>query len=281
MEAGEGEPLIMVPATISELENWKALAQFMAQWFHVYFFELPGHGRSEAFKDGFSSQRVAELVGQLADSQGIQRFNLMGFSFGGILAMRTYKLLSQRIDRLILIAPCLDHRALPFSRFRVSLLYGFNWFLSRPKVQMLFCDLIHDQRTLTPIVRFLQTFGHLEKNLHLERKLLTTPASTIEVLNAQLNEILTTEFDVDPTRHETPCYFAMSIHDPLLRFDTTLGIVYKHFADVSTMSLTYPFHQPPRAFTYDELNHDFFETVDRFIREKACQWVVSRELVPV
>src|SRR5512140_2072110 len=89
MEVGEGEPLIMVPATISELENWQALAQFMAQWFHVYFFELPGHGRSEPFKDGFSSQRVAELVGQLADSQGLERFNLMGFSFGGILAMRT------------------------------------------------------------------------------------------------------------------------------------------------------------------------------------------------
>jgi hypothetical protein len=129
-------------------------------------------------------------------------------------------------------------------------------------------------------VRFLQTFGHLEKNLHLERKLLTTPASTIEVLNAQLEEILTTEFDVSPTRHDTPCYFAMSIHDPLLRFDTTLGIVYKHFADVSTMSLTYPFHQPPRAFTYDELNRDFFDTVDRFMREKACQWVNSRELMP-
>jgi len=44
-------PLIIVPATISELENWLSLAQFMAQWFHVYFFELPGHGRSEPFRN--------------------------------------------------------------------------------------------------------------------------------------------------------------------------------------------------------------------------------------
>ena len=84
LEAGKGEPLIIVPATISELENWRTLAQFMAQWFHVYFFELPGHGESEPFQHGFSSQKVAKLVSQLADKLGYQRFNLMGFSFGGI-----------------------------------------------------------------------------------------------------------------------------------------------------------------------------------------------------
>ena len=50
LETGQGEPLIMVPATISELESWRTLAQFMGQWFHVYFFELPAlpGGRSMA-----------------------------------------------------------------------------------------------------------------------------------------------------------------------------------------------------------------------------------------
>ena len=280
MEAGEGEPLIMVPATISELENWQALAQFMAQWFHVYFFELPGHGQSEPFKDGFSSQRVAELVSQLADSQGFEHFNLMGFSFGGILAMRTYKLLSHRVDRLVLIAPCLGHRALPLSSFRVTLLYKFNRLLGHPKVQARFCDLIHNQRTLSPIVKFLQKIGRLEQTIPLERKLLTTPASTIEVLNVQVNEILTTEFETNPIRHKTPCYFAMSIYDPLLRFDITLGILHNHFADVSTVRLSYPFHQPARAFTYEELNRDFYETVDTFMQVKTCKWTGEGNVLP-
>lgn len=269
MEVGEGEPLIMVPATISELENWQALAQFMAQWFRVYFFELPGHGQSEPFKGGFSSHRVGELVSQLAASQGLKRFNLMGFSFGGILAMRTYKLLSHRIDRLILIAPCLGHRALPMSRFRVSLLYRVNRLLSHPKAQVLFCNLIHNRRTLPLLVKCLQMVGRIEQTIPLERKLLTASASTIAILNAQVNEILTAEFEVDQVRHTTPCYFAMSVHDPLLRFDTTLGIVHNHFADVSTVRLAYPFHQPPRAFTYEELNRDFYETVNAFMQVKT------------
>ena len=41
LETGQGAPLIIVPATISELENWVSMAQFMGQWFRVFFFELP------------------------------------------------------------------------------------------------------------------------------------------------------------------------------------------------------------------------------------------------
>jgi pimeloyl-ACP methyl ester carboxylesterase len=265
METGEGEPLIMVPATISELESWRTLAQFMAQWFHVYFFELPGHGESEPFEGGFSSQKVAELVGQLADKFGHKRFNLMGFSFGGILAMQTFKLLSHRIDRMILIAPCLGYRALPFSSLRLSLLHKSNQLLGKPKVQEGFVNLIHNPHTVSITVKFLQKIGHLEDTIPLQEKLPRTKASTVAVLNAQINEILTTDFDVDSNKHNVPCYFAMSVHDPLLNFDTTQEILEDHFTNLSTVQLAYPYHQPPAPFTYDELNRDFHETVDSFI----------------
>ena len=279
MEAGSGTPLIMVPATISELENWISLAQFMGQWFRVFFFELPGHGQSEPFQEGFSSQRVAELVGQLSDTLGFEHFNLMGFSFGGILAMRTFKLLSERIDRMFLIAPCLDHRALPWSKLRFSLMHGFNWLMDQPGLRDHFCRVINNKRTVSLAVKFLQKLMHLENTIPLERKLLATRPSTIEVLNVQLREVLTTEFEVAPTKFETPCYFAMSVHDPLLRFDTTLGIIHNHFASVSALPLLYPFHQPPRPFTYDELNGTFYKTVDSFMQASMPLEVGSSSIV--
>ncbi len=266
LETGKGEPLIMVPATISELQDWLPLAQFMAQWFHVYFFELPGHGQSGPFREQFSSKQVAELVAQLANKLGFDQFNLMGFSFGGILAMRTFKLLSHRIKRMILIAPCLDHRALPFSKVRLQLLYRSNQLLSHPKIQARFIDLIRNPQTVSMTVRALQKIGRLEDTIPLETKLPRTTANTISVLNAQINEILTIEFEVAQDKYETPCYFAMSIHDPLLRFDTTHEILQNHFANVSTVPLTYPYHQPPAPFTYKELNDDFYETVDAFMQ---------------
>ncbi|HJS17785.1 MAG TPA: alpha/beta hydrolase [Anaerolineales bacterium] len=269
LESGKGEPLIMVPATISELENWRTLAQFMGQWFHVYFFELPGHGQSAPFQEQYSSQRVAELVGQLADTLGFERFSLLGFSFGGILAMRTFKLLSARIDRMLLIAPCLDHRAIPWSPIRFALMHGFNRLMNRPAVRDGFCRLINNERTVSLTVKFLQRFMRLEDTVPLERKLLATKPSTIEVLNAQLYEILTTKFEVASTKYQTPCYFAMSVHDPLLNFNTTLSILHSHFASVSTLPLLYPFHQPPRPFTFDELNQTFHASVDAFVRISA------------
>ncbi len=273
LEAGEGEPLIMVPATISELENWHSLAQFMAQWFHVYFFELPGHGQSEPFCDGFSSQKVSELVGQLADKLGYERFNLMGFSFGGILAMQTFKLLSHRIDRMILIAPCLGHRALPFSTLRLSLLRRANQLLSLPKIRQGFINLLRDPGTIALTVKALQKIGQLEDTIPLQEKLPRTKAETIAVLNAQINEVLTTDFPIAPNKYDTPCYFAMSEFDPLLQFETTHRILQSHFTNVSTVRLSYPFHQPPSPFTYEELNRDFYATVDSFITPKDMQGV--------
>lgn len=268
MEAGEGEPLVIVPATISELENWNHLIRFMAQWFHVYFFELPGHAQSSPFEGNFSSQKVARLVEQLVDELGYERFNLMGFSFGGILAMHTFKHLSDRVDRLMMIAPCIDHRAVQYSPFRLALLYNLMSFLSRPKVEKRFNDLIHDEHAVHWIVKAMQKIGHLERTIPLEEKLPRTPRSTLPVLNAQLREILTTEFDIEEKKYNTPCYFAMSINDPLLYFDTTLEILRRHFETVNTVRLTYPFHQPPAPFTFDELNREFHETLDVFLNKE-------------
>lgn len=271
METGEGEPLIMVPATISELEDWCTLAQFMGQWFHVYFFELPGHGTSEPFEGGFSSRKVAELVEQLYYKLGYERFNLMGFSFGGILAMQTFKLLSHRIDRMILIAPCLGRPALPFSSLRLSLLQRVNRLLSFPKLREKFVDLIHRPQTVSKVVQILQKIGKLEDTIPLQEKLPRTKACTIEVLNVQINEILTTDFKEELGRYDTPCYFAMSVRDPLLRFQTTHEILQSHFTNLSTVQLDYPYHQPPRPFTYKELNHDFRQTVNSFLQPKEFQ----------
>ena len=193
----------------------------------------------------------------------------MGFSFGGILAMQTFKRLSARIDRVVFIAPCLDHRALPFSSFRLSVLYKFNQLLGNPNVQKHFYNLMRNEFTVSMIVSLLQKMGRLEDTVALEKKLLHTAPSTISVLNAQIHEILTTEFEATPIKHQTPCYFAMSVYDPLLRFDITLNVVHNHFENVRAVPLFYPFHQPPGPFAYEELNQKFYKTVDDFIRLSA------------
>jgi pimeloyl-ACP methyl ester carboxylesterase len=85
---GDGPPLIIVPATISLIEDWTPMIQFVGQRYRTYFFEMPGHGSSTPLAEGYSSERIAQVIAGLADHVGAERFALLGFSFGGILALR-------------------------------------------------------------------------------------------------------------------------------------------------------------------------------------------------
>ena len=270
LETGRGEPLIMVPATISELENWRTLAQFMGQWFRVYFFELPGHGKSTPFPGRFSSQRVAELVEQMANHLGFKRFNLMGFSFGGILAMRAYQHLAHRIDRLVLIAPCLGRPTLPFSKTRLFLLSNLNRIMAHPGIQARLNAWIHDPATVSIVVKALRKMGRIENTVPLEERFLRIPPTTLSILNAQVEEILHTHFTLETDKRQTPCYFAMSYRDPLLKYDVALETVQNHFENVKAVRLSYPYHQPPRPFTFEELNSDFYATVNEFMQARPA-----------
>lgn len=259
MKAGSGPPLILVPATISELDNWVTMVCFLAQWFTVYFFELPGHGKSQPFSGRFTTDQVAEVVEKLADSIGAACFSLMGFSFGGILAMKAFQRLSSRIDRLILISPCLTHRALSFSPRRKFWLLQLAAVIARPRVARGMLNLMHNQSTVESLVAMLSLIGSLENTIsdNLKNKLLVLPSTTLDVLSWQIQESLNIEFTLPTVPYKIPCYFAMSWRDPLLDYTTTLDVVQKGFSKVNLTRLDYPFHQPPRPFTLEELNRDF------------------------
>jgi pimeloyl-ACP methyl ester carboxylesterase len=265
LEAGEGPALIIVPATISECKDWIELVRFMAQWFHVFFFELPGHGESTPFQQPFTTSLVAETVEQLVDQLGIQDFSLMGFSFGGILAINTFLRLSDRIQNVILVSPCLSHKAVMLSRSRIRSVFFINHILALPGIQTLFLALLHNPHTVSLVFALLRRLGRIESSIELRPKFLSIRKSTLDVLNGQIKEILSVEFHNPPTRFATPCYLAMSINDPVLDFNTTLTAARLLFSDLMVIKLTHPYHQSPVPLTLDGLNHDYYDTVNEFL----------------
>src|SRR5512138_1117148 len=118
VKAGTGAPLIIVPATVSLIRQWLPLTQFMGQRFTTYFFELPGHGGSTPYPEKFESRFVPKTVEAFVNSLGHEKFSLMGFSFGGLLALRTLEHLQDRIEKVVLLTPCVSRRALKCSRPR-------------------------------------------------------------------------------------------------------------------------------------------------------------------
>jgi pimeloyl-ACP methyl ester carboxylesterase len=265
MEAGSGPTLIIVPATISELENWVDLIQFMAQWFRVYFFELPGHGESTPFRQKFTTTLVAETVSQLLDHLQVERFNLMGFSFGGILAMRTFSLLNHRIDRVILNAPCLTRRAILLSSPQRFALQGTNSLFRQHAVQVQLHRAFHHSHTRAWLMKLFQRMRKLEHTDQLGRKLGVVKMSTLEVLTEEIAEILSVEFPHPARKFDVPCFLTMSVNDPLLDYQVTLEEAQSYFSVIHLTRLYFPFHQPPKPFTFDELNCEFGASARKFL----------------
>ena len=266
LEVGEGPPLIIVPATISECRDWIPLARFMGQWFHVYFFELPGHGESTPFQKPFTTDLVVDTVAQLVDHLSISRFNVMGFSFGGILALKSFYRLRDRIDRIIFLAPCLSHRAVVLSKFRKGFVLNLSRFFNLPPVRRWFLRLLHNPHTVTLGFRFLQKIGKLESTMELRPKLLTISETTLEVLGGQVNEILTVDIPSPIVKSQIPCFFWMSVNDPVLDFNVTFQVIQDHFDRAEVVRSDVPYHQPPEPFTFDGLNRDYYSLVNGFLK---------------
>ncbi|MDZ7586190.1 MAG: alpha/beta hydrolase, partial [Patescibacteria group bacterium] len=246
LHCGQGEPLIMVPATISEINSWLPLAQFMGQRFSAYFFELPGHGQSTPFKQGFSSDLVAQSVEHWLNKLKINRFNLMGFSFGGILATKIMERVENRINKVILLAPCLSHKAVQLSKLRQIVLKIVAGLISLKPAQTPLIKLIHNPSTAALAVQVINKLGKVEitgrRKKDLKKRLLQLPVTTLDVLTKEISEILTCQF---PAKTFTPsCFLGMSVNDPLINFQVTENILKRSFEELTVKKFYWHYHQP-------------------------------------
>ena len=256
VKAGTGPPLIIVPATISLIRQWLPLTQFMGQRFTSHFFELPGHGGSTPYTEKFKSQFVPHTVEQFANNLGYDRFNLMGFSFGGLLALRTLEHLRDRIDKVILLSPCVSKRALKWSTprqlaFKASiklmknqqLLQGAHYVMNAPRLEK-------------PLTYALSKVSNVDRRILENKNALQMPLSTLDVFAYTLDEIFQTEYEYTGIFNNS-CYFGMSVNDDILHYGLTEQIVRRHFQKITVQQFTHPYHQPPEPPTFEWLNREF------------------------
>lgn len=257
VNCGSGPPLVIVPATVSLISQWQPLAQFVGQRYTTYFFELPGHGGSTAYPEAFASRMVPPTVAEFMDAMGHDTFNLMGFSFGGLLAMRTLEALQGRIEHVILLSPCVTRRALKYSTARQ---WGFRQIskaLMSPTLQDMLARLLYSGRFDGPLIFALSKVSSIEKSILESKDALRIPQTTLDVLAYTVSEIFTQEYSAAKLPFRQPCYFAMSINDDLLKYGITLNVVRQHFSDLTIQRFTHPYHQPPEPPTFDWLNAEF------------------------
>lgn len=257
VKCGTGPPLVIVPATVSLIRQWLPLAQFMGQCFTAHFFELPGHGRSTPYPVKFASHLVPQTVGAFMDVLGHDTFNLMGFSFGGLLALRTLEELQDRIENVFLISPCISKKALKFSNSRQWFFRRACTMLKSAYIQQGAVSILHNKKIERSLILALSKISKIDKSILESKDALKIPQSTLDVLVYTVDEIFNSEYHYPGAPFPHPCYFAMSLYDDLLDYDITLNITSQHFTDLTVQTFTLPYHQPPKPPTFEWLNQEF------------------------
>lgn len=102
-EAGQGEPLVSLHGA-GGMKLYRS-HELLAAQYRVIVFEVPGFGQSPANERSQSMPELADTMAQAVANLGIERFNLMGNSFGGKLALWLAVQQPERMQALILVAP--------------------------------------------------------------------------------------------------------------------------------------------------------------------------------
>ncbi|MHA6793095.1 alpha/beta fold hydrolase [Pseudonocardia bannensis] len=105
LEAGEGEPLVLMHGTGGHLEAYAHNIAPLSEHFRVIAYEYPGHGyTTHATRDLELPDYVAHLDG-LLDALGVDRAHLSGESLGGWLALKYAAAHPERVGRVLLNTP--------------------------------------------------------------------------------------------------------------------------------------------------------------------------------
>jgi pimeloyl-ACP methyl ester carboxylesterase len=103
--AGAGPPLVLLHgATSLGREDFAAQLPAMSKTFHVYLPDARGHGRTKwDAADGFAQEWLVEDLRAFVDELGLQTFHLLGFSLGGMTALRFASHWPERLRTLVVV----------------------------------------------------------------------------------------------------------------------------------------------------------------------------------
>lgn len=106
MEAGFGEPLLLVHTVGQSIYTWRSQFQRLSEYYRVIAVDLVGHGYSQRAVDfSYSLEDHVESLRLFLDALNIQSAHLAGFSIGGMYTLELVRKYPERCGRVLLINP--------------------------------------------------------------------------------------------------------------------------------------------------------------------------------
>jgi pimeloyl-ACP methyl ester carboxylesterase len=103
-DQGSGDPLVVLHGGIGAGEQMAPLAQGLTGGRRVVLVDLQGHGRTADIDRPFRPELMADDIAALIEHLGAERADLLGYSLGGEVALRTAIQHPARVRRLVLVS---------------------------------------------------------------------------------------------------------------------------------------------------------------------------------
>lgn len=100
---GAGRPLLLITGIGANLDMWAPFAR-LAGGRELIAFDPPGAGLSQRPRWPLRMRGLADVVRELLDALGLERVDVLGYSFGGALAQELARRAPDRVRRLVLCA---------------------------------------------------------------------------------------------------------------------------------------------------------------------------------
>jgi pimeloyl-ACP methyl ester carboxylesterase len=106
---GRGDPLILLHGGFGSVEMFGPNVEALAAGRQVIGVDLQSHGRSPAADRPMRVETMADDIAALIRDLGFEQANVMGFSLGGAVALRTAIQHPDVVERLVLVSTVFKH----------------------------------------------------------------------------------------------------------------------------------------------------------------------------
>jgi pimeloyl-ACP methyl ester carboxylesterase len=103
-EQGDGHPLLMINGIGANIEMWGPAEGILGRGSRTIAFDCPGTGRSQTPLFPMPMRELARTVVAMLDELGHEQVDVMGYSFGGVLAQQLAHDAPERVRRLALVS---------------------------------------------------------------------------------------------------------------------------------------------------------------------------------
>jgi pimeloyl-ACP methyl ester carboxylesterase len=105
VEAGEGQPILLIPGAFSTYRHWNRVIPYLSKHYKLLCMDYLGVGDSDKPRSGFgyTIEEQADLIVKMIEVLQIPKVHILGVSYGGAIALNLAARYPEKVDKIISI----------------------------------------------------------------------------------------------------------------------------------------------------------------------------------